>query len=54
MTREEAVRRLEELSKESDIEKAHRDADVILCQLLEALGMDDVVRAYDRIEMWYA
>lgn len=40
---------------DSDPEAAHSQADGILCELLQALGMHDVVSAYQAIEpKWYA
>ncbi|MCP3885125.1 MAG: hypothetical protein GY700_06555 [Propionibacteriaceae bacterium] len=30
------------------------EADLILCDLLEKLGCDDVVAAYNKIGKWYA
>ena len=48
---------LEALEKEfrgNDTECCHLRADEILCGLLEKLGYGDVVRAYEKIEKWYA
>jgi hypothetical protein len=54
MTREQALRRLQELSQNDDPEADHSEADRILCDLLIALGMQDVVDAWRAIEKWYA
>ena len=54
MTREEALKTLSELKREDDIEMAHREADVVLCQLLFTLGYGDVVTEYHRVHKWYA
>lgn len=54
MTREEALERLKELDKSGDTEAAHADADEVLCELLIALGYEDVVRAYKKIDKWFA
>ena len=37
-----------------DTEMAHSAADRVLCELLIALGLDDVVVAWDEVEKWYA
>ena len=39
---------------ERDKEKAHVDADDILCEILVKLGYEDIVEIYNRIEKWYA
>ena len=54
MTRESAIKQLEEC-KAMDPEVGHETADIILCELLTALGYRDVVEAYDAINpKWYA
>lgn len=35
-------------------EEAHGEADGVLCDLLTFLGYEDVVKAYDKIDKWYA
>jgi len=57
MTREEAIKRLEEIAKGIpgyDIERDHIEADSVLCDLLTSLGYEDVVEKYDAIEKYYA
>jgi hypothetical protein len=54
MTREEAIETLKTLAKDLDGEVAHKEADVVLCQLLFTLGYGDVVDEYHRIYKWYA
>jgi hypothetical protein len=55
MTREEALVKLTKLHADSaDTERDHWDADDILCDLLRALGYDDVVEAWDKIDKWYS
>ncbi len=53
MTREEAIAALEDANK-YDTEAAHVRADIVLCDLLESLGYEDVVKAWDRVSKWYA
>lgn len=50
-------RELEELIKlryNSDTEVAHVRADNLLCDILEQLGEDEILKAYRSIEKWYA
>ena len=54
LTKEEAIETLKTLAKDDDIEVAHKEADVILCQLLLTLGYGDVVTEYHRVHKWYA
>lgn len=37
-----------------DTEQSHMDADKILCDLLVALGHEEIVKEYHTIEKWYA
>ena len=54
MTKEEAIETLKTLAKDDDTEVAHKEADVVLCQLLFTLGYGDVVAEYHRVYNWYA
>lgn len=54
MSREEAIAKLAELAKSKDIESAHGEADDVLCELLVALGYEDVVDLYREVPKWYA
>jgi hypothetical protein len=54
MTADQAIKELKELQKSSDTELAHSLADDILCDLLEELGLIDVVIEYEKIEKWFA
>ena len=54
MTREEAIEKLHNLAVCSDTEMGHYEADHILCELLIALGYEDVVNEYLEIYKWYA
>lgn len=51
---EEAIRKLREEQASGDIEIAHSNADDILCNLLSALGFEDVVAEYAKVRKWYA
>ena len=53
MTKEEAIAKLKEASN-LDTERAHYKADKILCELLNSLGYQDVVKVYNDIYKWYA
>lgn len=54
MTKDEAITKLKECQKNYDIEAAHAIADDILCDLLEGLGYEDVVKEYYKVSKWYA
>lgn len=54
MTKEQAIEKLKELQKNGDYESAHGDADEVLCELLKALGYEDVVAEWDKVGKWYA
>lgn len=51
---DEMVKRLQEEVNNDDTECAHRNADYILCELLEKLGYKDVVEKYNKVSKWYA
>ncbi|HBL4691963.1 hypothetical protein INP82_16440 [Citrobacter sedlakii] len=54
MNREEAINKLKILQEMRDKEIAHCSADDVICDLLKALGYEDVVKEYDVIDKWYA
>lgn len=54
MTREEAIAALKVEQASGDIELAHSSADDILCALLKALGYEDVVIEYEKVDKWFA
>jgi len=37
-----------------DEEAAHSYADILLCELIERIGFNEVVKVYESIEKWYA
>ena len=49
-----AIQALALLAHEPDTEKAHVRADDVLCDVLEALGYIDLVKAYSKVEKWHA
>ena len=53
MTREEALKLLKEADS-YDPERAHQEADDVLCELLKSLGYEDVVKAWDEVSKWYS
>ena len=53
MSKEEAIKKLEEWADSGDIEMAHCEAEDILCDLLIQLGYEDVVQAYHKVHKWY-
>jgi len=54
MTKEEAIEELHKAVLNYDTEAAHENADDVLCRFLEGLGYHDLVRAYHKVEKWYA
>ena len=50
----EMVKRLQEEVDNGDNECAHRNADAIMCELLERLGYKEVVEKYNEVSKWYA
>lgn len=52
--RQKIIAKLIELQSEQDTEKAHHEADKLLCEALEACGCGDVVRAWEKVPKWYA
>ncbi len=53
MDRETAIEKLKQC-QDYDAERAHNDADDVLCDLLVALGYKDVVEEWVKVEKWYA
>lgn len=51
MTKEEALKELQELEKSHDTEGAHSRADKILVDLI---GDEDIAVAYANVPKWYA
>lgn len=57
LTREKAIEELTKIANgnhDGDTKAAHSHADMILCDLLDALGYEDVVAVWDKIDKWYA
>ena len=54
MTREEAIMKLRQYQSNDDTEGAHIDADGVLTDLLTALGYQDVVAEWEKVDKWYA
>lgn len=51
---QDVISKLKALQSNSDVEAAHNQADKILCDLLNSLGYDDVVKEFENLEKWYA
>lgn len=51
---QDIISKLKALQSNTDIEAAHNQADKILCDLLNSLGYDDVVKEFENLEKWYA
>ncbi len=52
--RKTAMDKLKEQQANEDQEEAHIAADDILCELLTAIGYEDVVKEYEKIGKWYS
>ena len=52
--KEWAINQLKNEVDKRDLEEAHYNADYILCQVLEKLGLEEVVEIYNKIGKWYA
>lgn len=51
---EQYKERMKELIQEGDAEKAHKAADILLCELLTELGYRGFVDIYNEVTKWYA
>jgi hypothetical protein len=51
---EEAIKKLQKEVNNEDTESAHGKADDILCELLEKIGYEDVIKKYNEVSKWYA
>lgn len=58
MTKNEALARLRVLSKDGslteDVEQAHMDADLVLCELLRSMDCCEVADEFVKVEKWYS
>lgn len=50
------VKRLQELAEKEypDEEEDHGEADGILCEMLDAMGCNELTEAWDKINKWYS
>lgn len=49
-----SINQLKTCQKMEDREKAHVEADQVLCALLVSLGYEDVVEQFNKCHKWYA
>jgi hypothetical protein len=54
MTSKQAKTKLRKLQHREDEEREHWEADKILCDLLTALGYEDVVKEFNKVGKWYS
>jgi hypothetical protein len=54
MDRNTAIELLKLEQQRGDTEAAHSNADGVLCDLLKALGYQDVVDEYEKVDKWFA
>ena len=50
--RQEYLEKLKVLQESVDYEKAHSDADDLLCEVLKEIGYSDIAEAYEEIFKW--
>jgi len=43
-----------DLKNNGDIEVRHKTADALLCDLLNTLGFNDIVKEFNELDKWYA
>jgi hypothetical protein len=48
------LKEMQKLVLENDLEKAHSEADDLLCCLLETIGYKELVEEYDKVKKWFA
>lgn len=51
---EKYLEQMKQLNDEGDIENNHKEADMLLCELLEELGFTEIVEVYRKLPKWYA
>lgn len=54
---DEAIPRMKELKRQSfeeDTEGAHCAADILLCEILDKLGFEELTKIFWETERWYA
>ena len=48
------MNQLQEQQQSDDTEKAHGEADNILCNILIELGLSEIVAEYEKVTKWYS
>ena len=48
------LEKLKDLAESNDPEYAHIEADLILCNILNDLGYNDIVDAWKKVKKWFA
>lgn len=51
---ERILAEMKELQSSGDTERAHGDADGLLCEMLSILGYYELVSAFRAVDKWYA
>lgn len=54
MTPKEFTFEMQRISKDLDLEGAHREADDLMCRLLVSLGYEEGIEIFQKMEKWYA
>lgn len=53
MTKQEAIKKLQDFQKQNDGSNEHAKADTILCDFLDAMGYGDVVFEFRKVQEVY-
>ena len=53
MTKQEAIKKLQDLQKQSDCSNEHAKADTILCNFLDAMGYGDIAFEFRKVQEVY-
>lgn len=51
---DENLQKMKALEGITDLESSHWDADEILCDMLNSMGFNELVDAYNKLDKWYA
>ena len=53
MTKQDAINRLQSLQRNNEGSNVHAEADTVLCDFLDAVGYEEVVREFRKIHEMY-
>lgn len=53
MTKQDAINRLQSLQRNDDCSNVHSEADMVLCDFLDAIGYGEIAREFRKIHEIY-